>query len=218
MDYRLQHHIDLLIKRYPVLEECVESIKNTYDILEECFAGGHKLLIAGNGGSNSDAEHIAGELMKSFRFQRKCSKEFADELKSVDKKRGEELAEKLQCGLPVIVLSCHQSLNTAFINDVYNGGLFTYAQQVHVYANKGDVLLSISTSGESKNVLNATIVALAKGLKVIGLTGENGGELSRFSSVSIKVPAQETYIIQELHLPVYHCLCLMLEEFFFAEK
>ena len=217
MDKRLQHHIDLLIERYPVLKECEESIIKAYDILEECFATGHKLLIAGNGGSNADAEHIVGELMKSFKLPRKCSKEFADRLKAIDPVRGEELAEKLQGGLPSIALGGHQSLNTAFINDVPNSGLLTFAQQVYGYGKEGDVLLGISTSGNSKNVMNAVVVAKAIGLKTIGLTGKDGGELVNYSNVSIIVPSNETYIIQELHLPVYHCLCLMLEERFFKD-
>ena len=216
MDKRLQRHIDLLIERYPALKVCEESIIQTYDVLERCFSSGHKLLIAGNGGSNSDAEHIAGELMKGFKLPRKCSTEFIDKLKSIDVVRGEELADKLQGGLPVIALGGHQSLNTAFINDVSEGGLYTFAQQVYAYGQKGDVLLGISTSGNSKNVMNATIVAKALGLSVIGLTGLGGGDLAKASDVVIKAPSQETYIIQEFHLPIYHCLCLMIEEHFFS--
>ena len=218
MKKSLQHHIDLLIKRYPILEECKESIIKSYDLLEECFATGHKLLIAGNGGSCADAEHIVGELMKGFKLSRKCSSEFANKLKAIDSVRGEELAEKLQGGLPAIALDGHQALNTAYINDMPNGGLLTYAQQVYGYGKAGDVLLGISTSGNSKNVMNATIVARALGLKVIGLTGQKGGELANVSDVAIKAPSCETYIIQELHLPIYHCLCLILEERFFKEE
>ena len=216
MDKRLQHYIDLLIERYPVLKECEESIIKTYDILEECFATGHKLLIAGNGGSNADAEHIVGELMKSFKLPRKCSKEFADKLKAIDSVRGEELAEKLQSGLPTIALGGHQSLNTAFVNDVPDGGLLTFAQQVYGYGKEGDVLLGISTSGNSKNVMNAVVVAKALDMKVISITGRDGGEIAKVSDVSIRTPSTETYIVQELHLPIYHCLCLMLEERFFV--
>jgi len=211
MDY-----LNLLIERYPALEACKDSIQNAYDILEECYATGHKLLIAGNGGSCADSEHIVGELMKGFKLPRKCSKEFADKLKSIDEVRGTELAEKLQGGLPAIALDGHQGLNTAFINDVAGGGLLTYAQQVYGYGVEGDVFLGISTSGNSKNVMNAVVVAKAKGIKVIGLTGAKGGELAQNADVAIKVPETETYMIQELHLPVYHCLCLMLEERFFG--
>jgi D-sedoheptulose 7-phosphate isomerase len=216
MEKYLQKHIDLLVKRYPILKECEQSIIQAYDILEECFLTGHKLLIAGNGGSCADSEHIVGELMKGFKLPRKCSPDFAKKLQSVDNVRGSELAERLQGGLPSIALDGHQGLNTAYINDVQNGGLLTYAQQVYGYGKEGDVFLGISTSGNSKNVMNATVVARALGLKVIGLTGKKGGELATVADVAIKVPETETYMIQELHLPVYHTLCLMLEEKFFG--
>ena len=212
----MKNQLELLIERYPVLKECESEILNAYKILEECYATGHKLLIAGNGGSCADSEHIVGELMKGFKLSRKCSDEFADKLKSVDSERGAELADKLQGGLPAIALTDHQALNTAYINDVANGGLMTYAQQVYGYGKAGDVFLGISTSGNSKNVMFATVVARAMGIKVIGLTGAKGGDLATVADVAIKVPETETYMIQELHLPVYHCLCLMLEEKFFG--
>lgn len=212
----MNKQLELLIERYPALSVCKDDIEKAYEILEECFATGHKLLIAGNGGSCSDGEHIAGELMKGFKLQRKCSEEFAERLKSIDAERGAELAGKLQGGLPTIALDNHQALNTAYINDVANGGLLTYAQQVYGYGKDGDVLLGISTSGNSKNVAYATVVARALGMKVIGLTGAKGGNLANVADVAIKVPETETYMIQELHLPVYHCLCLMLEERFFS--
>ena len=216
MNEKLQKHINLLIERYHVLAECKDSVIAAYDVLEECFATGRKLLIAGNGGSCADAEHIVGELMKGFKYTRKCSDEFAEKLKSIDSVRGMELAEKLQGGLPAIALGGHQSLNTAYVNDVKDGGLLTFAQQVYGYGKEGDVLLGISTSGNSKNVMNAAVVARALGLKVIGLTGQKGGELATVADVTIKAPSNETYMIQELHLPIYHCLCLMLEERFFG--
>jgi D-sedoheptulose 7-phosphate isomerase len=211
----VKFQVDLLIDRYPALEVCKESIINAFYVLKECFSSGHKLLIVGNGGSCSDAEHIAGELMKSFKMPRKCSNEMISRLRAIDQKRGAELGEALQKGLPTLVLSNHQSLNTAFINDVPNGGLLFYAQQVYGYGNEGDVLLAISTSGNSDNILNATVVAKANGLKVVGLTGHDGGELARFADVAIKAPQKETFMVQELHLPIYHCLCLMLENHFF---
>ena len=211
----MQHHIDLLIERYPALKVCEESIIKSFDILKECFSSGHKLLIAGNGGSNSDAEHIAGELMKGFKLTRKCPKKFAYKLQAIDPIRGKELANKLQGGLPVIALGGHQSLNTAFINDVSEGGLFTFAQQVYGYGKEKDVFLGISTSGNSKSIMNAAITAKALGLKVIALTGQTGGELVTVSDFAIKAPSNETYIVQELHLPIYHCLCLMLEDYFY---
>lgn len=216
MKKELPTPVGKLIERYPVLDGCKEEILAAYKVLEECFSTGHKLLIAGNGGSCADSEHIVGELMKGFKLSRKCSDEFASKLKATDAVRGAELAERLQEGLPAIALDGHQSLNTAYVNDVQNGGLLTFAQQVNVYGQTSDVFLAISTSGNSKNVMFATVVAKAKGLKVIGLTGANGGELAKSADVVIKVPETETYIIQELHLPVYHCLCLMLEERFFG--
>lgn len=212
----MNKQLETLIKRYPALSVCEEEIEKAYKVLEECFAAGHKLLIAGNGGSCADGEHIAGELMKGFKLPRKCTEEFAKKLKSIDAERGAELAEKLQGGLPTIALDNHQALNTAYVNDVENGGLLTYAQQVYGYGKAGDVLLGISTSGNSKNVAYAAVVARAKGMKVIGMTGAKGGNLANVADVTIKVPETETYMIQELHLPVYHCLCLMLEERFFG--
>ena len=212
----MKNYLELLIGRYPALKACEKDIRGAYEILEECFASGHKLLIAGNGGSCADAEHIVGELMKGFKLPRKCSAEFAEKLKAVDPTRGAELGEKLQGGLPAIALTGHQALNTAYINDVSGGGLLTYAQQVYAYGNEGDVLLGISTSGNSKNVAYATVTARAKGIKVIGLTGEKGGELATAADIAIRVPETETFMIQELHLPVYHCLCLMLEQRFFG--
>ena len=216
MNKELQLHVDKLIERYPVLAVCKEDIIRTYKLLEECYVSGHKLLIAGNGGSCADSEHIVGELMKGFKLARKCSDEFAAQLKKIDSVRGAELAERLQNGLPAIALDGHQGLNTAYINDVQNGGLLTFAQQVNTYGQAGDIFWGISTSGNSKNVMFATVVAKAKGLKVIGLTGASGGELAKVADVAIKVPETETYMVQELHLPVYHCLCLMLEERFFG--
>ena len=153
--------------------------------------------------------------MKGFKNRRKCSCEFANRLKSIDFTRGDELANKIQGALPAIALDGHQSLNTAFVNDVEDGGLLLFAQQVYGYGVKGDTFLAISTSGNSKNVINAAIVAKAKGMQVIGLTGCDGGELIKYTDAAIVAPQSETYIIQELHLPIYHCLCLMLEEKFF---
>lgn len=210
-------YVNLLIQRYPVLEVCKESILDTYKILEECFSNGNKLLIAGNGGSCADSEHIVGELMKGFKLQRKCPSEFSKKLQNIDELRGIQLAEKLQMGLPAIALDGHQALNSAFINDVSNGGEYTFAQQVYGYGKDGDVFLGISTSGNSKNVMNATVVARALGMKIIGLTGKDGGELAKVANVAIVVPSTETYMIQELHLPIYHTICLMLEEHFFEK-
>lgn len=209
----MEIHIELLIKRYPQLESIKEHIVNAYFILEDSYKNGGKLLIAGNGGSSADAEHIVGELMKGFKKERKVSDEFARKLEALDKEKGKRLADKLQVGLPAIALSNHSALNTAYINDV--DALLCFAQQINGYGKEGDVFLGISTSGNSENVLYAAITAKAKGMKVIGLTGKDGGKLKEISDVAIGVPENETYMIQELHLPVYHCLCLMLEDRFF---
>ena len=153
--------------------------------------------------------------MDGFKKKRPVSENFANKLVSIEPIRGKELSKHLQGGLPCIALSDHQALNTAFVNDVPDGGLLMFAQQVNVYGNEGDVFLGISTSGNSKNLLYAAVTAKAKGLKVIALTGESGGELANIADVTIKAPADETFMVQELHLPIYHCLCLMLEERFF---
>ena len=215
LEQRLQKHVDLLIERYPVLKACEQSIIDAYLVMEECYVNDGKLLIAGNGGSAADSEHIAGELMKRFKTPRPVTPEFAKKLKAVDPVRGENLAHNLERGLMAIPLVAHEALSTAYINDV--DGLGVFAQQLFGFGRPGDVFLGISTSGNSKNVMSATVVARAIGLKVIGLTGAKGGELAEVADVVIKVPENETYMIQELHLPVYHCLCLMLEDRFFGK-
>lgn len=215
LEKRLEKHIDLLIERYPVLEVCKEDIISGYELLEDCYAKGGKLLIAGNGGSAADAEHIAGELMKRFKTPRPIPNELKEKLVKIDPVRGEDLSKNLERPLMVIPLVAHEALTTAYINDV--GGLGVFAQQLYGYGKEEDVFLGISTSGNSKNVMNATVVARALGLKVLGLTGKSGGELNEVSNICVKVPETETYMIQELHLPIYHCWCLMLEDYFFGE-
>ena len=213
MDDSLFRHIDHLIDRYPKLIVCREDIWRAYEILEETYSLDRKLLVSGNGGSASDSEHIVGELMKEFRQKRKVYADQAEAMKAIDQEMGTTLAENLQGALPAICLAGHSSLTTAFMNDA-NADL-VFAQQVNGYGKPGDVFLGISTSGNSKNVVYAVITAKAKGLKVIGLTGARESKLSRLADVCIRVPETETYKIQELHLPVYHCLCLMLEDKFF---
>ncbi len=184
--------------------------------MEESYSKDHKLMIAGNGGSAADSEHIAGELMKRFKTPRKVSQEFAEKLSMVDSIRGPELAKNLEQGLMAIPLVAHEALSTAYINDV--DGLGVFAQQLYGFGRQGDVFLGISTSGNSKNIMNATVVARALGIKVIGLTGADGGELAKMADVAVRVPETETYMIQELHLPVYHTWCLMLEDHFFGRN
>lgn len=214
LEDKLVRHINLLVERYPKLNSIQQEIIDAYLIMEESYENGGKLLIAGNGGSAADSEHIAGELMKRFKIQRNVSKEFAEKLKIVDKERGTELARNLECSLMAIPLVTHEALTTAYINDV--DGLGVFAQQLFGYGREGDVFLGISTSGNSKNIMNATVVARASGIKVIGLTGAKGGELAAVADVVVRAPETETYMIQELHLPIYHCWCLMLEDHFFG--
>jgi len=208
MDYLQQ-----LIARYPQLESIAPDIKSVFTILSDSFSGGGKLLIAGNGGSSADAEHITGELMKSFVKKRKAPDTFINEIQKIDPEIARYLGNGLQQGLPTISLSGHASLNFAAINDI--DGNITFAQQVYGYGKEGDVLLGISTSGNSKNIIYAFVTAKAKKIKTIALTGGSGGEMRRFADLSIVVPETETYKVQELHLPIYHCLCLMLEDRFF---
>ena len=210
---RLEKHIDLLISRYPALRDVKEDIIAAYLLMEECYENGGKLLVAGNGGSAADAEHIVGELMKGFKLPRKPEADFAKKLIAEDMELGTVLAENLHGALPAIALDGHPALSTACLNDCEPP--LGFAQQVNGYGNAGDVFLGISTSGNSKNVLYAAIVAKAKEMDVIGLTGSMNSKLGTMADVTMKVPATETYKIQELHLPVYHCLCLMLEDRFF---
>lgn len=205
-----------LTRRYPSLEPVCGSIIEVYGIMEECFARGGRLLIAGNGGSCADAEHIVGELMKGFVKARELPKELKERLAAEDEENGMRLADCLQGGLPAIALNGHPGLSTAFANDV--DADMVYAQQVCGYGTEGDVFLGISTSGNAKNVDYAVTVARAKGMKVVGLTGKDGGRLAKRAHKAVVVPEQETFKIQELHLPVYHALCLLLEERFFGEE
>lgn len=216
MDTRLVKHINTLLDRYPKLIVCKEDIISAYNILQEAYCNGRKLLVCGNGGSASDSEHIVGELMKEFKLKRKIYADQAEAMKAIDPEMGATLAENLQGALPAICLTGHSSLTTAFMNDA-NADL-VFAQQVNGYGNANDVFLGISTSGNSKNVCYAAITAKSKGMKVIGLTGEKVSKMTNLADVCIRVPETETYKIQELHLPVYHCLCLMLEDHFFGHE
>lgn len=207
-------HLELLFERNPSLIICKDDIITAYNILESSYSKGRKLLVCGNGGSASDSEHIVGELMKEFKLKRKVFTEQAEAMKAIDPELGATLAQHLQGALPAITLTAHSSLTTAFMND--SEPVLVFAQQVNGYGKEGDSFLGISTSGNSMNVLYAAVTAKARGLKVIGLTGLRESKLSKLADVCIRVPETETYKIQELHLPVYHCLCLMLEAHFFG--
>ncbi len=207
--------VDLLIERYPNLVSVRNDICDAYSLISNCFEKGGKLLVAGNGGSAADAEHIVGELMKGFIKKRPVDEKFVDCLLEVDSELSEILSNKLQGALPAIALDGHPALSTAYMNDC--DPLLCFAQQVNGYGKSEDVFLGISTSGNSKNILYAATVAKAKGMKIIGMTGQSKSRLFEISDVCIKAPAISTYMIQELHLPIYHCLCLMLEEHFFED-
>lgn len=208
--------LDSLIKRYPTLSTVEPDILRAFLLLERCFASGGKVLIAGNGGSAADSEHIVAELMKGFLLSRRVEEDFANALIMTNAEMGAALSEGLQGALPTIALDGHFSLTTAYANDC--DPALCFAQQVYGYGVSGDIFWGISTSGNSKNVLYAATVAKAKGMKVIGLTGKKESSLSEMADVCIKAPETETYKVQELHLPIYHCLCLMLEEHFFATQ
>lgn len=204
-----------LLERYPQLSACEQAIKEAYLLLENCYEQDGKVLICGNGGSAADSDHIVGELMKGFTKKRPIDSESRRKLaESWGENEGYSLADRLQGALPAISLMQHSALVSAFSNDVDPDMIF--AQQAFGYGRPGDVLIGMSTSGNSKNVVNAVKVANAMGLKTIGLTGENGGKLSLLCSAAICVPELETFKIQELHLPVYHALCAMIEETFFT--
>lgn len=211
---QLEQYINSLISRYPQLDVVRKSVIDAYFMMEACYEHDGKLLVAGNGGSAADCEHIAGELMKRFKTSRPVSNEFAEKLKAVDTVRGAKLADDLECSLMAIPLVAHEALTTAYLNDVDGFGIF--AQQLFGFGRPGDVFLGISTSGNSDNIINAAVVAKALGIKVIALTGAEGGELAQTADVAVKVPEVETFMVQELHLPVYHCWCLMLENRFFG--
>lgn len=203
-----------LIRRYPQLLSVQNEIQKAADCLVTCYQNDCKVLICGNGGSCSDSDHIVGELMKGFEHKRPVKDELNRALLATDGERGEYLARKLQQGLPAISLTAHNALITAVANDTDANLIF--AQQIVGYGNVGDVLIAISSSGNSQNVIDALVTAKAMGLVVIGLTGETGGKMKSFCDILINVPAERTAFVQELHLPIYHSLCLMVENHFFG--
>lgn len=210
------NYLKEMIIRYPELQACTGSVMRAYEILEQVYASGRKVLVAGNGGSCADADHIVGELMKGFCSRRRIPAAFVEKMIKIHPEAGEYLGDKLQGALPTMALHTQAALSTAYLNDV--DGRCILAQTLFGYGIAGDCFLAISTSGNSQNIIYAAVVAKAKGMEVIALTGRDGGKLKEIADVSIVVPEEETYKIQELHLPIYHCLCLMLEEFFFGKS
>ena len=205
--------LDRLTERYPVLSACREDILKVYEILKSTWQNGGMLLVCGNGGSGADCEHIVGELMKEFAIKRPLPKEMQKRLKEISPENGEILARNLQGGLPAVPLTGSIALSTAYANDAVPE--LTFAQQVYGYGKPENTLLGISTSGNSKNVIYALETAKAMGMQTIGLAGRDGGKMKTLCDACICVPADSTPDIQELHLPVYHALCLMIEEEFF---
>ena len=209
MNVKVSNEFNSLFSNYPTLKGCSESIMAAFLLLSNCFHHSGLIMVCGNGGSAADAEHIVGELMKGFKMKRSLPSEQRHLIQSLFPADGEFLVENLQQAIPAISLVSQTSISTAFINDVNAEMIF--AQLVIGYGKPGDVLIGLSTSGNSQNVVNACKVAKALGIRTIGFTGEQPSRLSEICDVTIQVPAQEIYRIQELHLPVYHTLCAMLE-------
>ena len=205
--------INELLNRYSSLCECKEDIEKAAKAIIECYENGGKLLLCGNGGSCADCEHIVGEMMKGFLKKRPLNDSKKAEMKSKCDLVDDELLSKLQCGLPAVAIPSINALNSAFCNDV--DPELVYAQPRMSLAKENDILIGISTSGNSKNVFGAVKVAKALGIKVIGLTGKKGGKLKETADICICAPETETFKIQELHLPIYHYICAAVEEHFF---
>jgi D-sedoheptulose 7-phosphate isomerase len=195
---KAENHLNELIARHPELESCRSSILAAVKVMKESLNAGGKLLICGNGGSGADAEHWAGELLKRFCKSRLLPTGLPP-----------ELAAELEGALPAIPLTSFSAFQSAWAND--RNPDFNFAQLVNALGRRGDVLIGLSTSGSAKNVNHAVATANALGLKTVGLTGINGGALAAAADIAIKVPEKETFKVQELHLPIYHCICLMLD-------
>lgn len=205
-----------LFERYPQLASCKTDYESAFKALKESYKCGGKLLVAGNGGSAADSEHIVGELMKSFLFNRRIEETLEKELEKLYGEEGVNLALKLEGALSAIPLTSMPALTSAFANDV--DAAVSFAQMLYGYGKSGDIFIGISTSGNSKNIIYALMVAKAKGIKSIVLTGGSGGKCKDLADIVICVPENETFKIQELHLPIYHALCSMLEAEFFEER
>ena len=212
-DITSERYIKELVSRYPTLGSIAESLDKVYLALKICFVNDKTLFCAGNGGSAADAEHIVGEMMKGFLLPRPLNEVTKT---SFRRRTGDDtLADKLQMGLRCISLISHPALNTAFMNDVDPAMIF--AQQLFVLGRTGDVVIGITTSGNAENIFNLFKVARARSITTILLTGSRPGRCEPFADLVIHVPESETYKVQELHLPVYHCLCSMLEENFYGK-
>ena len=212
-DITAERYIKELVSRYPVLESVAESLDKVYVALKTCFVNDKTLFCAGNGGSAADAEHIVGAMMTGFLLPRPLN----DVMKTAFRQRtgDDSLAGRLQMGLRCVSLVSHPALNTAFMNDV--DPLMTYAQQLFVLGRSGDAVIGITTSGNAENICNLFKVARTRNITTILLTGSRPGRCEPFADLAVHVPESETFKVQELHLPVYHCLCAMLEESFYGK-
>lgn len=203
-----------LTARYPALKACEQEVGAAVALLLECFNQGGKLLVCGNGGSASDSEHIVGELMKTFMLDRPLDQGMCEKLRSAYPEHTEQMIANLQRAVPAISLVSETALMTAYSND--NSAEMAFAQQVLSYGRPGDILLAITTSGNSANVLHAARIARVVGVKTIALTGASGGRIKPLSDVCVCAPSPITYQIQEYHLPIYHCLCACVENELFG--
>jgi len=204
-----------LLQRHPGLSAVMNSISRAAGMMISCYSSGGKILLCGNGGSSSDAEHVTGELMKTFELPRPLDDSLKQRLEEIGGAHGKMLGSKLEHALPAICLSSQTALTSAIANDIGND--MVYAQQIIGYGNENDILIAISTSGNSPNVVNACITAKALNMTVIGLTGESGGKIRRFCDILLNVPESNTALVQELHLPVLHTLCKLVENHFYGK-
>lgn len=208
-------HAEELFQRFPELLPESENFRMVYHIIENAFVNSKTLFLCGNGGSCADCEHIAGELMKNFVVKRSHSAEMRSRFKTA-LDGDDSLLDFLEPGLCTVSLLSHPALSSAFANDV--DAVYNYAQQLYVLGREGDVVIGISTSGNARNVLNCFKTAKAMGITTILFTGLNHGTCEKYADVILRGPSQETYRIQEYHLPMYHALCLMLEERFYGKE
>jgi len=209
MENRIQNELALLFDHYPLLKVCEQSIRAAFQLLRDCYHHQGLIMVCGNGGSAADAEHIVGELMKGFKMKRPLNPEQRQLIQTAFPDEGKWLADNLQQAIPAISLVSQTSISTAFANDV--NAAMCFAQLVSGYGKPRDVLIGLSTTGNSTNVVNACKVAKALGIRTLALTGQNESRLSEICDVTIRVPAHEVYRVQELHQPVFHTLCALLE-------
>ena len=208
------YSVDTLYDRFPDLKILKEDVESAFITLKRVFSDGGTLFVCGNGGSAADAEHVVGELMKGFLLPRRVYSSMSETLSGMYGDAGCEIAANLQEGLPAVSLTAHPALSTAFANDMAPELIF--AQQLYALAKRGDALLAFSTSGNSENIIKTLMIAKAIGVSTIAMTGRGGGECAKLADITIRVPEDETYKVQESHLPIYHALCAMLEEEFYG--